>query len=90
MHNRQKESYVDYWGEFQQDLKDSIQIATEAGVPQHHIMLDPGIGFVKNLQQSIETMQRLDELVAFGYPVLLATSRKRMIGQFLICLSMSV
>ncbi|WP_107839599.1 dihydropteroate synthase [Metasolibacillus meyeri] len=83
MHNRQKESYVDYWGEFQQDLKDSIQIATEAGVPQHHIMLDPGIGFVKNLQQSIETMQRLDELVAFGYPVLLATSRKRMIGAIL-------
>lgn len=83
MHNRDNENYADYWAEFQQDLQESIQIATEAGVPQQHIVLDPGIGFVKNLQQSIETMQRLDELVAFGYPVLLATSRKRMIGAIL-------
>lgn len=83
MHNRDNENYADYWAEFQQDLQESIQIATEAGVPQQHIILDPGIGFVKNLQQSIETMQRLDELVAFGYPVLLATSRKRMIGAIL-------
>lgn len=83
MHNRDNENYADYWAEFQQDLRESIQIATAAGVPQQHIILDPGIGFVKNLQQSIETMQRLDELVAFGYPVLLATSRKRMIGAIL-------
>ena len=55
----------------------------DAGVPDEHIILDPGIGFVKNLQQSIETMQRLDELVVLGYPVLLATSRKRMIGTIL-------
>ena len=65
------------------DLNESIQIAKQAGVPDEHIILDPGIGFVKNLNQSIETMQRLDELVELGYPVLLATSRKRMIGTIL-------
>jgi len=65
------------------DFKKSLNIVKQAGVPDEHIILDPGIGFVKNLQQSIETMQRLEELVEIGYPVLLATSRKRMIGTIL-------
>ena len=83
MHNRQSESYGIFFEEFIADIKESIQIVREAGVPENHILLDPGIGFVKNLSQSIETMQRLDELVDLGYPVLLATSRKRMIGTVL-------
>ena len=64
-------------------MKESISLAKEAGVKEEQIIIDPGIGFVKNLTQSIETMQRLDELVALGYPVLLATSRKRLIGAVL-------
>ncbi|RTQ86483.1 dihydropteroate synthase [Lysinibacillus telephonicus] len=83
MHNRKEESYNHYFEDFIADLQESINIVKEAGVPDEHIILDPGIGFVKNLQQSIETMQRLDELVDLGYPVLLATSRKRMIGTIL-------
>lgn len=83
MHNRENGTYSDYFTEFLQDIKGSIDIVKAAGVPDEHIMLDPGIGFVKNLAESIETMQRLDELVALGYPVLLATSRKRMIGAVL-------
>lgn len=83
MHNRQNELYSHYWADFIKDLKGSIAIAKRAGVPDCHIILDPGIGFAKNLEQSIETMQRLDELSAMGYPVLLATSRKRMIGSIL-------
>ena len=83
MHNRQSDNYEDFFKEFIADLKESIQIVRNAGVPENHILLDPGIGFVKNLSQSIETMQRLDELVALGHPVLLATSRKRMIGAVL-------
>ncbi|BDH59951.1 dihydropteroate synthase [Lysinibacillus sp. PLM2] len=83
MHNRDNTSYTNYFEDFLNDLKESIEIAKRAGVPDEHIILDPGIGFVKNLQQSIETMQRLDELVEIGYPVLLATSRKRMIGTIL-------
>ncbi|MEK9200320.1 dihydropteroate synthase [Lysinibacillus halotolerans] len=83
MHNRKEEQYNDYFEDYLNDLKESIAITKNAGVPDEHIILDPGIGFVKNLQQSIETMQRLDELVELGYPVLLATSRKRMIGTIL-------
>lgn len=83
MHNRQSAEYTDFWSEYIADLQESIQIAKDAGVPDKHIMLDPGIGFVKNLAQSMETMQRLEELVALGYPVLLATSRKRFIGTVL-------
>lgn len=83
MHNRRDEHYDDYWEEFLEDMNDSIRIAKEAGVPDEHIFLDPGIGFVKNLQQSIETMQKLPQLTALGYPVLLATSRKRLIGAVL-------
>lgn len=83
MHNREEQPYSNYFEEYMGDLKESVNIAKNAGIPDEHIILDPGIGFVKNLEQSIETMQRLDELVALGYPVLLATSRKRMIGTIL-------
>ena len=83
MHNRPHQIYQNYWSDFKADLEESIAIVKKAGVPAEHIILDPGIGFVKNLEQSIETMQRLDELSAMGYPVLLATSRKRMIGSIL-------
>ena len=83
MHNRDNTAYKNYWNDFKSDLEESISIVKKAGVPDEHIILDPGIGFVKNLEQSIETMQRLDELSAMGYPVLLATSRKRMIGSIL-------
>lgn len=83
MHNRPHQIYKNYWSDFKTDLEESIAIVKKAGVPAEHIILDPGIGFVKNLEQSIETMQRLDELSAMGYPVLLATSRKRMIGSIL-------
>ena len=83
MHNRKDEDYTNYFEDYMKDIQESIRIVKNAGVPDQHIILDPGIGFVKNLQQSIETMQRLDELVEIGYPVLLATSRKRMIGTIL-------
>ncbi|RUL49124.1 dihydropteroate synthase [Lysinibacillus antri] len=83
MHNRVEKPYTNYFEDYMADLQESIAIVKNAGVPDEHIILDPGIGFVKNLQQSIETMQRLDELVDIGYPVLLATSRKRMIGTIL-------
>ena len=83
MHNRANRVYKNYWNDFKSDLEESISIVKKAGVPTEHIILDPGIGFVKNLEQSIETMQRLDELSEMGYPVLLATSRKRMIGSIL-------
>jgi dihydropteroate synthase len=83
MHNRENTDYVDYFADFMHDMKESIDLALAAGVAAKNVFIDPGIGFVKNLQQSMETMHRLDELVALGYPVLLATSRKRLIGAVL-------
>jgi dihydropteroate synthase len=83
MHNRDNEEYNDFWAEAKQDLVESIQIAKEAGVPDEHIWLDPGIGFGKSTIQNIWMMQHLEQLVGMGYPVLLATSRKRLIGNVL-------
>ena len=84
MHNRENMDYgVDFWTTAKADLEKSIAIAQRAGVPDHHIILDPGIGFAKNTSQNIAMMQHLSDLVAMGYPVLLATSRKSMIGNVL-------
>ncbi len=62
------------------DLKNSIKIATKAGVPAENIIVDPGIGFGKTLEQNLELVNRLAELKALGKPILLGTSRKSMIG----------
>jgi len=83
MHNRDNEEYNDFWIEAKQDLAESILIAKAAGIPDANIWLDPGIGFVKSNTQNILMMQHLDDLVDMGYPVLLATSRKRVIGNVL-------
>jgi len=83
MHNRTNTDYTDFYRDFLNDLHESVNIAKAAGVKEDKIILDPGIGFAKSLEQNLETMRRLDELVALGYPVLLATSRKSMIGKVL-------
>ena len=83
MHNRDDTSYKDFWPDVQQDISASIQIAIDAGVHNEQIWLDPGIGFAKTAEQNIEMMQRLEEFVGLGYPVLLGTSRKSLIGKVL-------
>jgi dihydropteroate synthase len=62
------------------DLKRAIDLALDAGVPWEDIIIDPGTGFGKTLEQNLELVRRLDELKTLGRPVLLATSRKSMIG----------
>lgn len=62
------------------NLKRSIDLALDAGVPWENIIIDPGIGFGKTLEQNLELVRRLDELKALGRPILLGTSRKSMIG----------
>ncbi|MDF2684354.1 MAG: dihydropteroate synthase, partial [Brevibacillus sp.] len=76
-------NYGDFFADYIHDLRESVEIALAAGVKPDQIVLDPGIGFAKSQEQNLETMRRLDDLVALGYPVLLATSRKRMIGNVL-------
>lgn len=79
MHNRFEHSYSNFIADVQSDLRESIQLALDAGVRQEQIMIDPGIGFAKNGQENLYLMQHLDALHALGYPILLATSRKRFI-----------
>ena len=80
MHNRESENYKDLMEDILEDLRESIKIAKDAGVKDENIILDPGIGFAKSHEQNLETMNKLERLKELGYPVLLGTSRKRMIG----------
>jgi len=83
MHNRPERNYQNFIRDVLNDLYESILLVKTAGVKDEKIILDPGIGFAKGYEQDIEMMRNLDKLVGTGYPVLLATSRKRMIGQTL-------
>ncbi len=80
MHNRKERNYQSFFRDVMNDLFESIQIAKKAGVRDENIILDPGIGFAKDLSENLEMMRNLDKLVGIGYPVLLAVSKKRMIG----------
>ena len=62
------------------DLQNGIDIAIKAGVPPQNIIVDPGIGFGKTLEQNLELVNRLAEMKSLGKPILLGTSRKSMIG----------
>ena len=72
--------YNNYIEDVIADIQESIEIALEAGIMKDNIMIDPGIGFAKDLQQNLNLMNHLDELCKLRYPVLLGTSRKSMIG----------
>jgi len=62
------------------ELMDSVSIARSAGIPDEHILLDPGIGFGKTVAQNLELINRLGEIRLLGFPVLLGPSRKSFIG----------
>ena len=65
-------------------LLNSVKIATEAGIPEDMIIVDPGIGFAKTQTENILTVKYLKKIVeSVGFPMLLATSRKSMIGNVL-------
>ncbi|MFD1030290.1 dihydropteroate synthase [Metaplanococcus flavidus] len=83
MHNRNDTLYTDFWDEVKSDIDKSIRTAIQAGVKKEQIWLDPGIGFGKDTHQNIKMMQLLGEFVGLGYPVLLGTSRKSLIGKVL-------
>lgn len=80
MHNRRDMNYRDIVEDIVVDLNESIKIALAAGILKENIMLDPGIGFAKDLNMNLSVMKRLKQIKQLGYPVLLGTSRKSMIG----------
>lgn len=83
MHNRDKiteEMDTDLFiGQMQEDVKRAL----DAGIKKEQIILDPGVGFAKTQEQNLMTIANLDRLKALGYPVLLGTSRKSVIGYVL-------
>jgi len=80
MHNRPSSVYNDFLEDVLADLEESLAIARVAGIAQDKIILDPGIGFAKNYEQNLFLLQQLQSLHSFGFPVLLGTSRKSVIG----------
>ncbi|ALB48791.1 dihydropteroate synthase [Clostridium beijerinckii] len=80
MHNRDNTEYKNLVEDILNDLKECINIAKDAGVKDENIILDPGIGFGKTYEQNLETMNNLERIKELGYPILLGTSRKSMIG----------
>ncbi|MBC5628565.1 dihydropteroate synthase [Clostridium sp. NSJ-6] len=80
MHNREDKPYNNIIEDVLEDLKESINIALEAGVKRDNIILDPGIGFAKTYEENLIVMNNVDRLKELDYPVLLGTSRKSMIG----------
>lgn len=83
MHNRdlQKKPYKeDVVKEVLNDIRESIDIALKAGVDKDKIITDPGIGFAKSLEENLYVMNNVEKLHSLGYPILLGTSRKSMIG----------
>ena len=72
--------YDDLIADIKRELMESVAIAREAGVQDDRIILDPGIGFGKTVEQNLELVARLDEFRALGYPILLGPSRKSFIG----------
>lgn len=80
MHNRHDMNYVNFLQDVISDLDESIRMADQAGIDKNKIMVDPGIGFAKTLEQNRLLMNNLELLHKWNVPILLGTSRKSMIG----------
>ncbi|GAA0801204.1 dihydropteroate synthase [Faecalicatena orotica] len=80
MHNREKAEYQNFLPDVLMDLEKSVNIARKAGIKKDKIILDPGVGFGKTYEMNLEIIKQLNRLQFLGYPVLLGTSRKSVIG----------
>ncbi|HVF52890.1 MAG TPA: dihydropteroate synthase [Actinomycetota bacterium] len=76
-------AYKDVVAEVNEELHRRAQDAVELGVPHGSVIVDPGPDFGKTTFHSLELMRRLDETVALGWPVLVAVSRKDVVGETL-------
>jgi dihydropteroate synthase len=75
--------YDDVMGEIAAELREALARAARAGLRAERVVLDPGIGFAKDAQHSLEALRRLPELHALGRPLLVGPSRKSFIGKVL-------
>lgn len=80
MHNRHEPNYQDFMPDMLNDLRETLAIARKYGVADDKIILDPGVGFGKTYDNNLTAIHHLEEMHTLGYPILLATSRKSVIG----------
>jgi dihydropteroate synthase len=75
-----KAIYNDVVNEVIEEVTIQLEKALAAGIKRENIILDPGIGFAKDPEHNWEIINRIDEFIALGYPVLIGHSRKRFLG----------
>jgi len=75
-----KAIYTDVVSEVIEEVTLQLDKALAAGIKRENIILDPGIGFAKDVEHNWEILKRIDEFIALGYPVLIGHSRKRFLG----------
>lgn len=80
MHNRNTAAYSDFLVDFMEDMRECVETARRAGIADDRILLDPGVGFGKTYEMNLEIISRLEIMHELGYPILLGTSRKSVIG----------
>lgn len=80
MHNRNEKAYVDFLSECKAELLESVEVGLKAGILRQNIILDPGVGFGKEYEHNLMVLKHLNEFCELGFPVLLGTSRKSVIG----------
>ncbi|GJD79161.1 dihydropteroate synthase [Methylobacterium gregans] len=82
MHNRETiDPAIDIVADMLRFFERSLGIARAAGIPDADIVLDPGIGFGKSWEQHLESLRRLPEIRALGFPLLVGVSRKSLLGR---------
>ena len=80
MHNRNNPDYINFRKDLLSDFGEILDIANAAGIDKDKIILDPGVGFGKTREQNLVAINHMDDLKVLGYPLLLGTSRKSVIG----------
>lgn len=80
MHNRREAVYGYFLEDMVEDMEECVRIAREAGVADDKIILDPGVGFGKTYEMNLAAIHHVDVLHRLGFPILLGTSRKSVIG----------
>ena len=80
MHNKNNTEYQDFYPDMRKETEECVMLAKAAGIADDKIILDPGVGFGKTYEQNLETILHMERFHELGYPMLLGTSRKSVIG----------
>lgn len=72
--------YESFLEDVASDLAESVRLARQGGIGEDRILLDPGVGFAKTYEQNLQILHHLECFRALGYPLLLGTSRKSVVG----------